>query len=131
MGTQLLKNGKQLNLKALKKYVQSDVAAKKEYNKGIGVSVVSYLFAYAGGTVIGYDLGTAIRTSDNIHPATIITGLALVGISIPFALNADKHFGKAAALYNKSRRKTGSLYPGTELRFITTGNTVGLQYCFR
>lgn len=131
MSTQLFMNDKQLNLKALKKYVQDDAQAQKEYNKGMTSTVFAFIFGSVGGTIVCTDFARAVVTSRDIQPGTIIAGLAVAAISIPFAINSSKHYRRAATLYNKSRHKTGRIYGGNELRFVGIANSFGIRYSFR
>lgn len=113
-GQQLLK------IKDLKSILKTDELAYREFKSANSSSTIGSIFSYAGGFLIGWSVGTAIsgREKANWTPAAI--GAGLVGISIPFAIKANKKVKKAVETFNRSctDRKNASLF---EIKLNGTG----------
>jgi hypothetical protein len=66
---------------------------------GKGMNILGTIVGGAGGFMIGFPLGTAIAGGD-ANWTLVGIGVAVVGISIPIAINANKKIKKGVEAYN-------------------------------
>lgn len=68
-------------------------------------STFSYIFSFAGGMLIGYEVGKVARGIDP-DPKMFLAGVGLLGVSIPFNIAFNKNSLKAVRLYNAKMRSS-------------------------
>ena len=92
---------------------------------------VGKYFAYMGGFVFGFCLGSAI-SGDQIDESwgwTLATSAAVVGVGFIIYNSGKSHHRKAIDIYNSSIKSTSSKIP-QEIKFGCTHSGLGLVYRF-
>lgn len=130
LGTVFEFKGKTLSLKRLEKMVAKDAEATAIYRKGKNNGTVASIFSFAGGFVIGYDLGRAIGSNTKMDGATVGVGVGLIAIGVPFSIIAQKHLKNSVRTYNANKRKTACLHFEPDLYLGFTANGIGLRVRF-
>ena len=125
-GYQFYQDNKLLNLPQLVNIMQSNPESSVEIKKAKSSNTWASVFAFAGGFMVGWPIGTAIGGGDP-EWALAGVGAGLIAISIPFSSKAKKHSKTAVDSYN-SRLNVNSSYYNLELKY--SGNGVGLVLNF-
>lgn len=125
---QFYEDGKLLNMARLKSALSGDKQAFSEFKSARNAKGIASVLAAAGGALIGWPIGAAIGGGDP-EWAMLGAGVALVGVSIPFIIKANKKFRNAVDLYN-SNPENLSYKPAVEFRLGATGKGFGLVMNF-
>jgi len=127
LGTVYLQNGKALTTRQLVAITQTNPEAQKEMKIAQTNYNIGSVFAFGGGALIGWPIGTALGGGDpNWTLAGVGVGVAL--ISIPFSSAFSKHATKAVTLYNKGLKSTS--FTAFDVKFGYTQNGIGLKVTF-
>ncbi|MGV3641105.1 MAG: hypothetical protein ACO1NZ_11335 [Adhaeribacter sp.] len=127
MGVVFLQNGKTLKPRQLLDITQSNPEAFQEMKKAKSNFDVGYVFSLAGGTLVGWTLGTALGGGEP-NWAVAGVGAGLIGVSIPFSAAYSKHAKNAVRTYNGALHHTGM--NKVDLRFGLAGSGPGLRLVF-
>jgi len=99
-GTRFFYHGKYLNNKQLYNITKSNFEANFEMRKARSTMTASYVIAFTGGYLIGWQLGLAAAgKSPNWSVAAL--GAGLIVVSIPFNRSFSVYAERAALIYNK------------------------------
>ncbi len=126
LGYQYSLNGKILNLNELSNLLQSNNQARIKLDEAKNTSRMANILAFAGGALIGYPVGVALRGG---KPNWVLAGIGtgLVILTIPIVQSAEKQCKEAVDIYNNGIRKSSMIKK--ELKFVFTSNGMGL--CMR
>jgi hypothetical protein len=126
-GTIFLQHGKTLTPKELKEIVKVNPEASEELKIASGNLGAGMAFAYVGGFMIGWPIGTAIGGG---KPAWAMAGagVVLAAISIPFATAANRHTKNAVKIYNNGIKQIS--HNKTNLNLGFSGNGIGVRLSF-
>ncbi len=95
-----------LTPKDLFEIAETNPDANKETQKAKWNHFFGVIFAYSGGALIGFPIGTALGGGDPIW-AMAGVGVGLVLVAIPFSIAYNKHIKKAVRIYNNGLKKIG------------------------
>jgi hypothetical protein len=129
-GTVYKRDGKTLSLNKLERIMVQDAEAERQYRKGKHVNTVGFILGFAGGFMIGAELGRAVGSGTSVNPVHIGIGAGLIGISIPFTSSAQKKIKGAVKTYNANRRKTSAAYFKPDMYITFSGTSVGFRFVF-
>lgn len=127
LGKVYLIDGKPTPAKNLYAVLNTNEAAAVKVKQAKSNLFPVYLFAYAGGFMIGWPLGTAIAGGDPNWTLALI-GAGLVGLSIPFQVGYNKNMYDAVKIYNSDLQKLGINRTTLELGMNRDG--VGIRMRF-
>lgn len=119
---------KELKIAQLQSLLKTNDQAYKDIKSAKSSGTVSTVFAYAGGFLIGWPLGTALA-GGKPNWALLGVGAGLAGISIPFSQSANKKARKAVREYNSALTSNASASL-KEFNIGVTANNVGLVFKF-
>ncbi|MDY6436753.1 MAG: hypothetical protein SPK72_04215 [Bacteroidales bacterium] len=88
----------------VKAVVANDQLALEEVKKATAPEVFSYIFAFAGGFMIGWEIGGLIW--DRFNPYVLVGGVGLVGVAYGFAAIANNKMFKGIQIYNSNLETT-------------------------
>lgn len=111
----------------MKAIVSNDPLALKEVKKASIASGFSYVFAYAGGFAIGWQIGNLFF--DKFNPYIFGGGIGLTAIGFGLSALADNHFNKGATIYNGNLGVT-SYGNSVEVDFGLVSQGVGVTLSF-
>ena len=111
----------------MKAIVSNDPLALKEVKKASIASGFSYVFAYAGGFAIGWQIGNLFF--GKINPYVLGGGIGLAAIGFGLSALADSHFNKGANIYNGNLGIT-SYGNSVEVDFGLVSQGVGVTLSF-
>lgn len=112
------------NMKAI---VSNDALALSEVKKASVASGFSYVFSFAGGFAMGWEIGNLLYGKFN--PYVFWGGLGAAVIGIGLSALADSHLNKGATIYNENLGVT-SYGNKVELDFGLMPGGVGLTLSF-
>lgn len=121
-------NGTILNPRALLKIMEADPEAYALMKKARTSSDIGTVFAFTGGFLIGWPIGTAIAGGD---PNWLLAGIGAgcLAIGIPLSLRASKGIIGSVNLYNSNLRGT-YFEQGLRLRLGVATGGVGVTVDF-
>lgn len=127
-GYQFYQGDEILSLNQLSKTLSSNDFALKQLKSARTNSIIASIFAYSGGYLVGWTIGTAISGND---PEWIMAGIGagLIAVGIPFNLLYINKAKQAVETYNGGFKKS-SFLDNSELKLSYTGNGVGLTLNF-
>jgi hypothetical protein len=126
-GTVFRQNGKNLTARQLFEVTQSNPEAYKEMKIAKSNYDIGFVFGFAGGFLVGWQVGTSLAGGEpNWAMAGI--GAGLIVVSIPFSTAYTKHATNAVKLYNSGLKQTG--LNNVDLKLGLTGNGIGLWMTF-
>ena len=88
----------------VKAVVANDQLALEEVKKATAPEVFSYIFAIAGGFMIGWEIGALAFNKSN--PYVLIGGVGLVGVAFGFSAIVNSHVKKGVQIYNSNLETT-------------------------
>jgi hypothetical protein len=127
MGKVYLRNDKVLISRDLHSILNSNENSAPEVKQAKANLAPLYLFACAGGFMIGWPLGTAIGGGDPQWGLAAI-GAGLVVLAIPFQIGYNKHIALAVKIYNSELKKIGISKKSLEIGLARNG--IGLEIRF-
>jgi hypothetical protein len=98
-GITFYQDNKKLSNRDMYTRMKTNPEAFSFYNKARTNNTLGFIIGFAGGFMIGYELGGLISGKD-IQWGIMGAGMGLVGISIPFSSAAMRNFRKAVFSYN-------------------------------
>ncbi len=127
-GYQFYQGDEILNMNQITATLNSNELALKQLKSARVSSIIAYIFTYAGGYLVGWTIGTALRGDD---PEWIMAGMGagLIAVGIPFNLLYINKVKQAVDTYNGGYKKT-SFWDNSELKLSYTANGVGLTLNF-
>lgn len=124
-GYQFYQGESRLNMKQLVNTMEPNVEAYSQIKSAQSSYTMATIVSFAGGFMIGWQLGAAIGGGDpNWAMAGI--GAGLVAVSIPISKKFNNQAKQAVDTYNQGLQQTSSFWNRSELRFSMTGNGLGL-----
>ncbi len=118
-----------INKAHLKDYIYSSDEALRHFRMATTNEVFSYIFAFSGGFLVGWPLGTLIGGGDpEWYLLGIGAGLIVIGITLDFG--RKNQLIKAVNAYNGSLDTVASAAPGYTLSFSATPGGLGLMLTF-
>jgi len=126
-GTIYLQHGKTLSPKEMKEIVKMNPQAIEEMKLASGNLGVAMVFAYVGGFMIGWPIGTAIGGGKPVW-ALAGAGAVLVAIAIPLSAAAARHTKNAVRIYNNSLKQISR--NAVKMNFGLSGNGIGVRMSF-
>lgn len=127
-GYQFYQGEKRLNVKQLVNTMKPNEEAYSQMKSAQSSYTTASVISFAGGFMIGWQLGAAIGGGDpNWAMAGIGAGLFVV--SIPISQKYNKQAKQAVDTYNLGLQTT-SFWDKSELRLSMTGNGLGLTLRF-
>jgi len=102
LGAGLITNreGKSLNFRYLIKSSADIPEAKRYFKKARLNNVVSTIFAFPGGFMVGYPLGLSL-SGQKLNTDLLIIGGGLILVSVPFNVWRNKNMRKGVDSYNR------------------------------
>ncbi len=130
-GHSFYENGELLSLKEVVKITEANPAAHDFTAKAKGQSVLAGVFGFAGGFCLGYVAGSAIfgdnkPSNDTYNYGPLFAGIALIGVSVPIAISANRNALRGVKLYNDCVQRQSSFL---QLRCVMNGNGIG--FCLK
>jgi hypothetical protein len=113
---------------AISKVLKPDREAYTKNQTSWAVQIIAVPFAFIGGALIGFSLGSSTMVKET-KTKLIIIGAGCVVVAIPLAMVSDKMRRDAIKIYNRNLNKT-SFYPEKELRIELMGGGIGLNLRF-
>jgi len=104
LNTKYYQRGKLLRMPDLTLVLATNHQADKQLRKSKGLMVGEYMFALAGGFLIGYELGKKIG-GDEVNWAIMGPGFGAIGLSIAFGVLAKEKKRNAIELFNKELKQ--------------------------
>jgi hypothetical protein len=128
-GYRYMQHGLTLNSAQLGMILKDNSEAYSVFKKSRTSYVFAMIFAYPGGFLIGWPIGTAIGGGDP-NWALAGVGAGLAALAMGLAINSDKQLKHSVEIYNSSIRQ--SYYPNRkiELELGLHSNGVGLLLKF-
>ena len=93
-----------ITVNQVKAVVANDQLALEEVKKATAPEVFSYIFAIAGGFMIGWEIGALAFNKSN--PYVLIGGVGLVGVAFGFSAIVNSHVKKGVQIYNSNLETT-------------------------
>jgi len=120
--------GKQLSMSQLINATRSNEQAYNQMLSAHSVFETSMILSTAGGFILGWPIGTALRGG---NPKWALAGIGggLILISIPISRIYIKKTNKAIDTFNKTLTSNSS-FNKKELKFSMVGNGIGLSLRF-
>ena len=128
-GTKYIQNGNRLTLKGLVNAMEPNSEAATYMMKGKKGSVISSVFAGAGGACLGFAASRAIRGEDASWPL-VGAGAGLVAVGVPISLRSLKNINQAIDLHNSSLAAATTKEYDRELAIVAHGSRIGLSISF-
>ncbi len=127
-GYQFYQGDEILNMNQITATLNSNELALKQLKSARVSSTIAYIFTYAGGYLVGWTIGTALRGDD---PEWIMAGMGagLIAVGIPFNMLYINKVKQAVDTYNGGYKKN-SFWDNSELKLSYTANGVGLTLNF-
>ena len=113
----------------MERLMQKDSDAQFLFWKGKNAHTTSFWLAFVGGWFIGGEIGKA-SVNKEVNPAIVGAGAALIGLSIPFSISAQKKFKRAIEYYNSGYRKTSVTHFKPDVYLTFSGNSAGIRVNF-
>ena len=127
-GNLYFQNGKQLRMSELVRALKSNPVAYTEIKKAQTNYAFSTVFVFVGGFMTGYSLGP-IFSGGEIDKTHLGIGLGCIAVTIPFAIQTEKHAKTAVDMYNYDLMEQ-SFWNDKSLDFNLTGSSVALRFNF-
>lgn len=124
-GYQYSLRGLPLTMNQLRMSLQSNEEAQAQLKSAQSSYVLTMVFSYAGGFMVGYPIGTAIGGGDPNWKVAAI-GLGLIAVAIPISRNFSTKTNQAVKTYNEGLTTTSSRTK-KELKMTMTENGIGLR----
>ena len=99
--------GKKLKPKEMLVIMKPNPAAFREMNRAKTNYDVGSVFAFAGGFLVGWSIGSLITTGE-VDWRVAGAGAGFIGISVPFSIGQSKHTKKAVKIYNEGVKSSTS-----------------------
>ena len=112
----------------MKNMVGRDELALNQLKWASADAIIGYVFSYAGGFAIGWELGYLIAGKKMDTPV-LLAGAGSIGVGLLFSYLADRRMVKGASIYNDNLGTTSYGYP-VELDFGLVPSGVGLTLSF-
>ncbi|MEZ4921380.1 MAG: hypothetical protein R2792_19960 [Saprospiraceae bacterium] len=123
-GYSFTQDGKPLSVKDMLQTLEPNQAAFELMKKAQANNTLASIIGFAGGSLIGWPIGTAIGGGKpNWKLAGIGAGLVVIGI--PISSGANKQALQAVQIYNASLEQAPHIEPKTELKVTANSNGVG------
>ena len=114
-------------LSKMKAIVANDQLALKEVKKAAVPEALSYIFAFAGGFAMGWEIGGL--PWGKFDPYIFAGGVGLAAVAFGFSAAANNHLLKGARIYNSNLEySSNSNNASLELGFVPGG--IGLTLTF-
>lgn len=112
----------------MEEILSKDPETSHEFKFSNAESIISSVFAYAGGFFIGYEIGAAIQGKVIENHELLWIGGGSIGLSLLFGYLSSNHLDNAVNIYNTnlSKSKAGDV----SLNFGLTSDGVGLTLSF-
>jgi hypothetical protein len=122
--------GKKLKMNQLVNTLQSNEEAFQQIKIAQSSYNTAAVFSFAGGFLIGWTIGSVLGGSGE-EPNLVLAGIGggLMAISLPFQHKFKNEAKQAINIYNNGLQTT-SFKDKRELKFLLTGNGVGLAFHF-
>jgi hypothetical protein len=101
LGYKYYQSGNLLRMFNLTEVLATEPESHKKYNNSKLFNVGAYLFSFAGGFLVGYELG-GILAGRGINWARMGSGLGAIAASIPLSVLAEKRKKEAVKIFNQS-----------------------------
>lgn len=123
-GFQYFKQGVPLTMNQLRASLQSNEQAQAQIKSAQSSYILTMVFSYAGGFMVGYPIGTALGGGDPNWTIAAI-GVGLIAVAIPVSQKMNQKTQQAVNIYNDGLKATTSRTQ-MELKLKVTGNGIGL-----
>lgn len=127
-GSYFVRDGKTLSLRDMKSIMTTDQEAFKQIKSAKANATAGYVLAFAGGFLVGWEIGTMLRGADMNVPV-LGAGVGLVTTGIVLSKRAEKKAIKAVDIYN-ARLKTTSFWDAHSLDLGFCPNGIGVTFSF-
>jgi hypothetical protein len=128
-GYSFTQDGKPLSMKVMLQTLEPNQAAFDLMKKAQANNTLASIIGFAGGSLIGWPIGTAIGGGKpNWKLAGIGAGLVVIGI--PISSTANKQAKQAIDLYNASPGSSTFQQPTPGLKLIASQDGIGLTMSF-
>lgn len=102
-GLKFYKDGRRISLDNIASMVVKDPVTFHFIQKAKTNNVFTYLFTFAGGFIIGWEIGSSLG-GRTVNWGTIGAGVGCIGLSIPFAIGAKNNAKNGIDRFNASIR---------------------------
>lgn len=129
-GYMYVSNGKTLNIQNIESMVMNNTEAYQYVKKAKGSASFANVLSYAGGFLIGWNLGGLI-SGQEINLPTLGIGCGLIAVAIPIASSAGKKLKTGVGIYNQElKQQSFNEKSNYDLKFGMSANGLALTLNF-
>jgi hypothetical protein len=100
-GLKFYQNGKRINLEKIAQLSSHKLEAFNYIQKAKTNNVFAFIFAFAGGFVIGWEFGGTLN-GKTVDWGVVGAGIGSIGLSVPFSMAGVRNAKKGIAVFNST-----------------------------